>query len=287
MFNICGYSTALFSTWFMVEELGLLLDCGDGAAAGLMQKARKAKHVFVSHADRDHLAGLVQFLQLNARDGLPDVYYPRDCGSFPALRDFLGRFDPHYQEARWRGLTDGQEVAISRDHVVLARRNGHVEPADQDKSFEFLVVERKRKLRPELRGLAGDEIAKIRTSGGEDAVSEEVRTPVLGYSGDSPALDPERWAGVRVLIHEATFLEPGEARRGHSSLAQVVAAAAEVGPERLVLSHFSSRYARDQIIEAVRQACAREQISFPVHAVLPGLIHRDLLAGDPLWPGRE
>ncbi len=91
---ITGYSTALFSTWYFWEDAGVLFDCGDGVASGLLQKARKIKHVFISHADRDHLAGLLQFNQLNARPGLK-IYFPKDCGSFPALAEFSKHFDPH------------------------------------------------------------------------------------------------------------------------------------------------------------------------------------------------
>ena len=82
--TITGYSTALFSTWYFVSEFGILFDCGDGASSGLLQKSRKVKHVFISHADRDHLAGLLQFNQLNARPELK-IYFPKDSGSFPAL----------------------------------------------------------------------------------------------------------------------------------------------------------------------------------------------------------
>ena len=67
--TITGYSTALFSTWYFVEELGLLFDVGDGLMSNLMQKSRKIKHTFITHPDRDHLTGLMQFTQLNAREG--------------------------------------------------------------------------------------------------------------------------------------------------------------------------------------------------------------------------
>lgn len=60
--KISGYSTALYSTFFFLEELGILFDCGDGAAAMLLGKSRKVKHIFISHADRDHLGGLLQFI---------------------------------------------------------------------------------------------------------------------------------------------------------------------------------------------------------------------------------
>ena len=51
--TITGYSTALFSTWYFIEELGLLFEADDGVTASLLQKARKIEHVFISHADRD------------------------------------------------------------------------------------------------------------------------------------------------------------------------------------------------------------------------------------------
>ena len=83
--KITGYSTALFSTWYFIEELGLLLDAGDGVTSSLLQKARKIENVFISHADRDHLTGLLQLNQLNAREGFPKIFYPFNCGSFPAI----------------------------------------------------------------------------------------------------------------------------------------------------------------------------------------------------------
>ncbi|HEV7780957.1 MAG TPA: MBL fold metallo-hydrolase [Chitinophagaceae bacterium] len=81
-FKITGYSTALFSTWYFIEEAGILFDCGDGCSAGLLQKSRKVKNIFISHADRDHLTGLLQFCQLNNREDLPKVFYSADCDSF-------------------------------------------------------------------------------------------------------------------------------------------------------------------------------------------------------------
>jgi len=49
--TITGFSTALFSTWYFIDQLGILFDCGDGVSSALMQKAGKIKHVFISHAE--------------------------------------------------------------------------------------------------------------------------------------------------------------------------------------------------------------------------------------------
>src|ERR1700754_3773644 len=95
--TITGYSTALFATWYFVEEWGVLFDAGDGIISALLQKSRKVDHVFISHADRDHLTGLLQFNQLNARPGFPVMHYPKDAGSFPVLEEFSKRFDQQVQ----------------------------------------------------------------------------------------------------------------------------------------------------------------------------------------------
>ena len=96
--KITGYSTALFSTWFFLEEYGILFDAGDGVSASLMGKGGKIKHIFISHADRDHITGLLQVHQLNARPGKPLIAYPKDSGSFPAMAGFMDKFDPHVGE---------------------------------------------------------------------------------------------------------------------------------------------------------------------------------------------
>jgi len=65
--TIHGYSTALYATWYFVEELGILFDAGDGLVSNLMGKSGKIRDVFISHADRDHITGLLQYNQLFAQ----------------------------------------------------------------------------------------------------------------------------------------------------------------------------------------------------------------------------
>src|ERR1700759_5350118 len=112
--TITGYSTALFSTWYFIEEWGICFDAGDGMISALLQKSRKIDHVFISHADRDHLTGLLQFNKLNARPGFPVMYYPKDAGSFPVLAAFSKRFDPQVERTVWTPVTEGEEIAIAK-----------------------------------------------------------------------------------------------------------------------------------------------------------------------------
>jgi ribonuclease Z len=289
--TITGFSTALFSTWYFVDELSLLLDCGDGACAGLLQKSRKARTIAISHADRDHLNGLGQFLQLNTGEGgLPTVLYPRDCGSFPALRDFLHAFDQPPEGNRWLAIEPGHKEELGRAKArIEAFNNRHIAaPAGQVKSLSYRVVVTNHRLRPEFAGRADAEIAEVRKAMGDEAVMISMEETLLAYSADTPIEPPAFWGQPKVLIHESTFLTAADAEnRGqdlrHSALDQVLPMAAELPLEALILGHFSTRYSSDQIVAAVRRECGRIRPGFPVFTVLPGEISRDILGADPAW----
>ena len=281
--KITAASTALFSTWVFVENLGLLLDAGDGVCASLGQKSRKIRHVFVTHADRDHLCGLLQLHQLNARDGRPSIYYPKDCGSFPALRDFVEKFDPQSGPATWTGLSANQEIPLSKEFFIQTGSSAHVTSGNLVKALDFTVCSMRKSLKPELRNLEGQEIAQRRRDHGESAITEIVTENLIGYSGDAPRLNPSRWSGVKVLLHEATFLEPETARNAHANLPQVIEAASGLTLEALVLMHFSARYSAEEIQEAIRKHAEEVSLGFPVFAILPGEVTTDILSTHPVW----
>ncbi len=287
--TISGYSTALFATWYFIEELGLLFDCGDGVTAALMQKSRKIEHVFISHADRDHLTGLLQFNQLNARAGLPVIYYPKDCGSFPAIKEFSVKFDPHVQGTRWEPIVEGDKTWIKKDIYVEAIRNNHV-PANETthKSFGYRVVQVKSKLSPEYLALPANEIKKAIQTLGKDATHTTIETILLSYSGDTPCENFEYWNNSGVLIHEATFMGGEEDKHihthgnKHSNLEDVIRAAAQINIERLVLGHFSSRYSNEQIDTTIVKFCKAYNLKIPVYRVLPGQVVKDVFAQNPI-----
>lgn len=285
--KITGYSTARYGTWLYLNELRLLFDAGDGVATGLGSKCQRVHHVFLSHADRDHIGGLLQFNQMAARPGPPvTFYYPKDSGSFPALHEFLEKFDPRLPRTEWVPVEAGRRVDVGTNHVVEIGENDHVAMAGRGdegltKSLDFRVLEVRRRLREEFSGLAGEEIGRLRDMHGEDHVTESFDVPLFGYSGDTPRFDAERWRGTEVLVHEATFIAPDTGDRGHCELGGVLRAAA--GLKALVLSHFSNRYDADFIRAAIRREAAAAAPDFPVYAILPRTTVDDVLAGEPVW----
>lgn len=285
--TLTAYSTALFSTWYFIEELNLLFDCGDGFAATMLAKSRKARHVFISHPDRDHLTGLLQFTQLNGRGDYPQIYYPRDSGSFPNLEAFAVKFDPHIQMPPWTPIVSGTEIAIGEGRIVKAVRNGHVRaPEEVIKSLSFQVFDIRRKLKPEFQSLPGKEIGRIRAEKGADAVTDEVRINLLSYSGDTPVETDDRYRSSEVLIHEATFLDHSQDAslhgNRHSVLPDVLEMVADSEVKSLILGHFSSRYSAAEIDAAIRKGIQHFGIKIPVYRVLPGETAWDILQGNPV-----
>ncbi len=282
--TITGYSTALFSTWYFVEELGLLFDCGDGVSAALLQKARKINHVFISHADRDHLAGLLQFNQLNARKDSPSIYYPKDCGSFAPLADFTQKFDPHTKGTVWKTIVDKDKIWVKKDVYVQAVRNNHVPCAPEiQKSMGYKVVQVKYKLKAEFLKFSPNELKEFIAKNGKEKMHDTVETLLLAYSGDTPCENFEHWNNAKILIHEATFLGGAEDSHiqthgnKHSTLAEVIEAVAKTKVETLILGHFSSRYSDATIDAKIKEYCELHNLTIPVFRVFPGQIVRNIL----------
>lgn len=286
--TITGSSTALFSTWYLIEELNLLFDAGDGVISNLLQRSRKAQHVFISHADRDHMSSLMAFRQMHASpEGFPKIYYPKDSHSFEYLRDFSERFAPHAPPTPWFGVDDGEEFAIKSNFMVKAIRNEHI-PAPKDiiKSVGYEVLEVKRKLKEEFKSLAGKEIQALREQHGQDFITQEQRQSILTYTGDTPVRDYDLWRSANILIHEATFLEaPSKKKRGdvHSLLEEVIDMVSQSEVKQLILGHFSTRYSHEEIVQAVQKTCAQYQLAIPVFCVLPGEVARDILSTNPTY----
>jgi ribonuclease Z len=285
--KITAFSTALFSSWFFVEDYDLLFDCGDGLSAGLLQKSRKIKNVFISHADRDHLAGLLQFNQLNARPGFPVIHYPADSNSFRALNDFTSKFDPHIKGTIWKGIRHGDQIEIKPLTFVNAFRNEHVK-IDQGiaKSLSFRLSEHKWKIKKEFKNLHGSEIAKIANEKGKSFISEEIKDTILGYSGDTPVDNYEKWNNCKTLIHEATFINEeiklNPNANAHSKLEEVIQMVSDLNIERLILCHFSSRYNQKEIDDAILKYGKMYKINIPIYRILPGEISKDVLSDKPV-----
>jgi ribonuclease Z len=289
--SLTGFSTAGQATWWLLEEFKVLFDAGDGLTAFLGSKAGTIRHVFLSHADRDHIAGMLQFHQLHGDGERLNIYYPADSESIPHLETFIQQFDPHIKGASWQAIEPGARIPIGQGRYVTASATRHNARVDRpSRCLSFSLVEARRKLKAAFADLPGDQIRKLRQEQGDDHVLEEHDVVHLTYTADTPIEPASRWRDCRVLIHEATFLRPEDRLRlppekqgRHSDMPEVMAMAKDLCLEALVLSHFSARYHRHDICEGIIQQAKALQLPFPVYAVMPGRVVRKLLQQEPIW----
>lgn len=242
-----GVSLGGVYTSIHVPELDVLLDVGVP-----LRQAAGVGTLLLSHAHADHVGALVTLLGLRGLHAMKQplkVVMPAEI--VPTLERALAAMSelqryPLTIEAI--GLEPGDEHQLKRDLWVRAVRTYHPVP-----SLAYLFVRRVQKLRGELVGLPGPEIARRRRAGEDLFTTAEHHE--LAYVTDTlvQAIDhaPEL-ARAQVLLIESTFLDDRKsleaARAGcHVHLDELIARAPSITTPHLVLMHVSRLYRPDEV----------------------------------------
>lgn len=248
--TIEGYSRAAVQSYWRIPELKLGFDLG-----GSPWDFIGTPTIFITHAHLDHMAALPVYIARRRMMKMepPTIYLPAEVVE-PVDRMLKAwqKLDRARMLCNLIGVESGQEVELSRDHVVTAFATTHTVP-----SVGYLVWQRRRKLKPEFQSLTSDQIRELRLSGEE--VTHELRTPLVCYTGDtSPkGLDDYQPAfEAKVLITELTFFRPDHRREkihkfGHLHLEDFLERADRFKNELIIAMHFSARYPTYQIEKTV------------------------------------
>ncbi len=250
--TIEGYSRAAVQSYWRVAELKLGIELGASPWSFMGTNT-----FFVSHAHLDHLAALPVYVARRRMMKMdpPTIYLPVEV--VDNVRRMLTTWQ-HLDRGRMVcnliGVKSGDEIQLSREHVVTAFATRHTVP-----SLGYVFWDRRKKLKPELQGLPQDEIRDRRLSGTE--VTHEVRIPLLCYTGDTapPGLDdyPPVYE-ARILITELTFFRPEHRKEkihkfGHMHLDDLLERADKFQNELIIVAHFSTRYHDRQILESIEK----------------------------------
>jgi ribonuclease Z len=248
--TIEGYSRAAVQSYWRIAELKIGLDLGAqpwdfmGTPTWL-----------VSHTHLDHIAALPVYV---ARRRMMKMEPPRVYVPLESLEDvrrlllIMQKLDRGRMLCELHGIEPGQEIDLSREHVVTIFRTTHTIP-----SVGYLVWDRRHKLKEEYHGLQGDKIRDLRLSGVE--VTREVRTPLLAYTGDTSPAGLDNYPPAfeaKVLITELSFIRPNHRREkihkfGHMHLDDFVERADRFKNELIVCAHFSTRYHPNEVRRVV------------------------------------
>jgi ribonuclease Z len=246
-----GYSRAAVQSYWRIPELKLGFDLGAqpwdfmGTATWL-----------VTHTHLDHIAALPVYVARRRmmRMEPPSIHLPAE--SLEDVRRLLlvmQRLDRGRQLCHLNGVKPGDEIELSREHVVSVFPTTHTIP-----SVGYVVWDRRFKLKEEYHGLPGERIRDLRLSG--VAVTREVRTPLVAYTGDTNPAGLDAYPPVfqaKILITEMSFIRPNHRREkihkfGHMHLDDFLERAERFQNELIICGHLSTRYHPQEVHRIVQ-----------------------------------
>ncbi len=250
--TIEGYSRAAVQSYFRIPELKLGFDLG-GSPWSFMG----TQTFFITHSHLDHMAALPVYVARRRMMKMdpPTIYVPQQAiANVRTMLDSWQNLDRGRMVCNLIGVKPDEEYELSREHVVTTFRTKHTVP-----SVGYIVWDRRKKLKAEYQGLGGDEIRDLRKAGNE--VSEEVRIPLVCYTGDTAPAGLDECEAVyqaKILITEMTFFRPEHRKEkihkfGHTHLDDIIERADKFQNELIIFGHFSTRYHERQIRKAVEK----------------------------------
>jgi ribonuclease Z len=267
------------------EEL-LLFDCGEGTQMRLVEQGirpGRISTVAISHLHGDHYFGLVGLLNsfhLMSRVRPLTLFAPAELWPILDLQMRYTNESLSYALTCSETRPDGLNLLVEREGYALwsfPLNHG------QTPTTGFLLRERSTGRRidgakVEALGIPHEDRERlrlgqdIRTPDGRVIPNAELTLPgwkprSYAYCSDTAYMPElaETLQGVDLLYHEATYAEEDAekaALRFHSTARQAAMLARDAGVGRLLLGHFSSRYADlDRLLDEAREIFPRAELA--------------------------
>lgn len=252
-FTIEGKSRAGNETWFRLRELNIALDIGRCPDSLI-----SVPDIFITHAHIDHAMGVPLYAAQRGLQGMPRgrVHVPAEnLDGFRELMAIHARLEQCSYDLDLVGVTPGDRISLHRNLQVRAHQASHRVPA-----LAFEVVETRRKLKPELRHLTGNEIAQLRKEGSDPTDATEVS--LLFYTGDTDRnllVSGHPMFRSEVLIAECSFTGVDDRGRAekyrHLHFDDLCEVSEEIESELVLLVHFSLRDSPAEIHANISRRC--------------------------------
>ncbi|HEX8697229.1 MAG TPA: MBL fold metallo-hydrolase [Myxococcaceae bacterium] len=253
-YTIRGISVGGVYTSLQVPELGVVLDAGVP-----LRSFATTDHIFLSHGHSDHASALGALLGIRGLVGKhspAQVFLPAEIESaVQEAQTALCRL--HRSEISYETIPmlPGDTRKVAKDLWVRAFRTHHAGP-----SLGYQFLRRVTKLKPEHRGLPGEEIGRLRREGVE-GIFEATERLEVAYATDTLSRVLESTPSIlesRVLILECTYIDQSRTvedaqERLHTHLDEIIARADLFRNEALVLMHFSQAYGPEAVHDIVRK----------------------------------
>uniref|UniRef100_A0A6C0ELN8 Metallo-beta-lactamase domain-containing protein n=1 Tax=viral metagenome TaxID=1070528 RepID=A0A6C0ELN8_9ZZZZ len=261
---LTGHCISTHGSVLVVENHKVAFDCGI-IPEGMVGKLCSCRMVCITHGHADHISALHMdgHNRIVKSAKVADYVMPSCCvkpwlGIAKGFNVLNGKSSNAYVPFV-KGAEDKDEFKLTKHLSVVAHKTIH-----RVKSLGYTLVETREKLRECFHNFPGKLLGKWKRHGVE--LSYAIRKPIFSYTGDTTIeglLAEPDFLNSEVLVTECTFVDDDitveEAKkRGHIHISELVAHQNKI-KGILVLCHFSPRYSKAQVREAVKSQRWKQQ----------------------------
>lgn len=237
--ELIGYSVAGEETVIAAPTLDVCFDIGKAP-----EQVIPINNVLLSHGHIDHTSGIAYYLSHRIFEGQKPgtVLVPKNCVEpLTKILDAWGRFDGNKIQANIVPVAEGDVFQIKPNLIARVFDTNHCYG-----SVGYSVIETRKKLQPQYRGLSGDELSDLKKQG--ITIDMPIEIPLITYLGDTAVSDYKRLDFVRnskILIIECTFVEGEHNDRAsagkHMHIDNLSGLLSDMNNNAIIITHISQR----------------------------------------------
>ncbi len=255
--EIIGYSVAGEETVVAVPQLDVCFDLGKAP-----DQIIPINHILLTHGHMDHAAGIAYYLSQRNFCGISTGTILAPKNLLPPMKEIINawsRLDGNKIPANIVGVKPGDEYRIKPNLFTRVFPTKHSRG-----SVGYTVIEKRKKLKTEYKGLTGPQIVELKKQGIE--IDYPLELPIVTYLGDTQFVDFSQLkyiAESKILIAECTFYEgehSGRAEAGrHMHIDEFATLLDKMNNEHIIITHITQRTPMREIRKILKDALPKDK----------------------------
>ncbi|MCH7555915.1 MAG: MBL fold metallo-hydrolase [Planctomycetes bacterium] len=255
--EIIGYSVAGEETVVAVPQLDVCFDVGKAP-----DQIIPINNILLTHGHMDHAAGIAYYLSQRNFCGISTGTILAPKNLLPPMKEIINawsRLDGNKIPANLVGVKPGDEYRIKPNLFTRVFPTKHSRG-----SVGYTVIEKRKKLKTEYKGLTGPQIVELKKQGVE--IDYPLEIPIVTYLGDTQYVDFSQLkyiAESKILIAECTFYEGEHSDRAeagrHMHIDEFATLLDKMKNEHIIITHITQRTPMREIRKILKDALPKDK----------------------------